>query len=139
MDTEEQVEELETGAEPGAEVETEEGGDEGEKPKRKLDLAVEITDAGACKKHVKVTIPRPDIEHQFDESLVGLRREAVVPGFRVGRAPKKLVSRRFRKEVADKVKAELVMASLDQLEKDHNLKAITQPNLDVEAIELPGD
>src|SRR3954447_21269128 len=75
-------------------------GEGGEEPKRKLDLDVQITDAGPCKKHLKVAIARSEVERQFEESLGTVKKEAAVPGFRPGRAPRTLVQKRFRKEVA---------------------------------------
>ncbi len=102
-------------------------------------MAVEITDAGPCKKHIKVSIPHNEIELQYTESLETLRKEAVVPGFRPGRAPRQLVVKRFRKQVADQVKSKLLMSSLEQLDQDYELEPITQPQLDVAAIELPDD
>ena len=69
-------------------------------PKPRLDLDVQISDVGPCKKHLKVTIPRSDVEKQFQESVGNMAKEAVIPGFRPGRAPKQLVEKRFRKEVA---------------------------------------
>lgn len=117
----------------------EHGDDEGEEPKRKLSLDVQIADSGPCKKHVKVAISRDDVEHQFDESLGELRKEAAVPGFRPGHAPRKLVEKRFRKEVAGQVKSALLMACMEQLDEDYKLNAITQPDLDVGAIELPDE
>ena len=68
-----------------------------------------------------------------------MTKEAFVPGFRPGHAPKGLVEKRFRKEVANQVKSALLMASLEQLDEDHKLNAISQPELDVAAIELPDD
>ena len=94
---------------------------------------------GPCKKRVKVVIPRADVEKQFTESLGEMTREAQVPGFRTGHAPKALVEKRFRKEVANQVKSTLLMASLEQLEEDYKLNPITQPELDFAAIELPDD
>lgn len=105
--------------------------------KRKLDLDVRIDDAGACKKHVKITIPRSEIERQFEESLKTFQKEAQVPGFRPGHAPKTLVVKRFRKQVADQVKTTLLMESLEQVDTDHQLNPITQPKLDIAAVELP--
>ena len=61
------------------------------------------------------------------------------PGFRPGRAPRQLVVKRFRKQVADQVKSTLLMASLEQIDEDYKLNPITQPKLDVEAIALPDD
>ncbi len=80
--------------------------------KHKLEMQVEIRDAGPCKKHVKVTIPRSEIERQYTESLADIGKEAIVPGFRPGRAPRQLVIRRFKKQVAEQVKSSLLMSSL---------------------------
>jgi trigger factor len=136
MSTEEQEREAGTtvavGDEPGA-VETDAGS------KRKLEMQVDISEAGPCKKHVKVSIPRSEIERQFTASLNEFGKDVAVPGFRPGRAPRQLVIKRFKKQVADQVKSSLLMASLEQLDADYELDPITQPQLDVAAIELPED
>jgi len=105
-------------------------------PKVKLDLDVRISDVGPCKKHLKVTIPRSDVEKQFKESVGEMAKEAIVPGFRPGHAPRQLVEKRFRKQVAGQVKSSLLMACLEQIDEDHKLNPISQPELDVEAIEM---
>lgn len=107
--------------------------------KRKLDVDVQIADVGPCKKHLKVVVARPEIERQFNESIGTMTKEAAVPGFRPGRAPKQLVQKRFRKQVAEQVKSTLLMACLEQIDEDYKLNPITQPQLDVEAIELPDE
>jgi trigger factor len=112
---------------------------EGEEPKHKLDLDVQITEAGPCRKHVKVAIARTDVDRQFDESLGEVKRDAAIPGFRPGHAPRQLVEKRFRKEVTGQVKSALLLACMEQLDEDYKLNPITQPNLDLEAIELPDD
>jgi trigger factor len=129
--------ERETG--PAVSVDEESGETGAESPKAKLEIAVEITDVGPCKKHLKVSIPRFEIDRQYQESLETLRKEAVVPGFRPGRAPRQLVVKRFKKQVSEQVKSALLMASLEQIDKDYQLDPITQPQLDVAAIELPED
>lgn len=118
-------------------VEQNEGDASSTEPKRKLELEVQVKDAGACKKHVTITIPRAEIDRQYEESLGSLQKEAQVPGFRPGRAPKTLVVKRFKKQVADQVKSALLMESLEQVDRDYQLNPITQPKLDVAAIELP--
>lgn len=107
--------------------------------KPRLDLDVQISDVGPCKKHLKVTIPRSDVEKQFQDSVGVMAKEAVIPGFRPGRAPKQLVEKRFRKQVAGQVKSTLLMACLEQIDEEHKLNPISQPELDVDAIELPDD
>ncbi len=114
--------------------------DEGGKPKEpphKLDFQVDIQDAGPCKKHLVIEIPQEEIRRQFQDSVKDLSREAQVPGFRPGRAPKDLVQRRFRKELSGQVKSSLLMACMERLDEDYKLNPISAPELDLEAIELP--
>src|SRR5262249_11138379 len=120
-----------------AEAEETEGAEAEATTKRKLDLDVQISDVGPCKKHLTVAVARPEIERQFDESLKTMKREALVPGFRPGHAPRQLVEKRFRKQVADQVKSTLLLAALEQLDEDYQLNPITQPHLDLNSIELP--
>ncbi len=112
---------------------------EEQEPKRKLDLEVEMSEPAPCQKHIKITVPRAEVERQFEESLGDLKKEAQVPGFRPGRAPKSLVQKRFRKEVSGQVKSALLMACMEQLDEDYKLNPISQPNFDVDAIDLPED
>lgn len=107
--------------------------------KSKLDLEVEISDSGPCKKHLKVAIAPAEIKRQFEESLGSVKRDAAVPGFRPGRAPKTLIQKRFRKEVEGQVKSTLLMAALEQVDEEYKLNPISQPQLDVEAIAIPDD
>src|SRR3954466_10149461 len=122
---------------PTSTAEVNEGAEGEVAAKHKLDLDVQISDVGPCKKHLKIAIARSEIERQFDESLGTMKREAAVPGFRPGRAPRTLVEKRFRKQVAEQVKSTLLMASLEQLDEEHQLSPITQPELDIAAIVLP--
>jgi len=131
------ADELETGATVSESDELNESDPLIESPKRKLDINVAITDVGPCKKHLKITIPRSEIERQYEESLESLSKEAVVPGFRLGRAPRQLVVKRFKKQVSEQVKSTLLMSSLEQIDEDYKLEPITQPRLDVAAIEIP--
>lgn len=119
--------------------ETSEGTQDDEALARRLDLDVQITNAGPCKKHVKVVVPRSDIDSQFEESLGTFRREAQIPGFRPGKAPTQLVQRRFRKEVAGQVKSSILMACMQQLDDEHKLNPITQPDFDFDALVLPDE
>ena len=78
------------------------GGRGGSQP---LALEVKVDTRSTCERHITVTIPREDIERYFDKEFTELMPTAQVPGFRPGRAPRKLVETRFRKEIADKVKS----------------------------------
>lgn len=104
---------------------------------KKLRQEVEIKDVGPCKKHIKVTVDRADIDARFGDKFKELMGEANVPGFRPGKAPRKLVERRFHNEVGDQVKSEVLLASLEQLAEDHDIAPLSAPNIDPAKIEMP--
>jgi trigger factor len=103
----------------------------------KLPQQVEIRDVGPCKKHIKVTIERAAIDDRMGEKIKELVSDANVAGFRPGKAPRRVVERRFHKEVGDQVKSEVLLASLQQLAEDHDIAPLAAPDLDPANIELP--
>ncbi|MEX0978945.1 MAG: trigger factor [Pirellulales bacterium] len=113
--------------------------DEGQAEEPKLKLSVKVDSPSACQRHVTVTIPREDIERYFDKTFSDLVDTAAVPGFRAGRAPRKLIEARFRKEVADQVKGSLLMDSMTQITEDQDFSAISEPDFDPLAVEIPDD
>ena len=70
--------------------------DSAEEAPEKLNLDVQVTSPGACERHVTVTISRDDIDRYFDDAFGELMPTAAVPGFRIGRAPRKVVENRYR-------------------------------------------
>ena len=106
-------------------------------PQGKLNQTVEITDAGVCRKRIKVTVERADIEARMTDHFKKLGAEAVMTGFRPGKAPRKLVEKRYAKEVTDQVKNEVLYASLDQLGTDNDISPLSQPEIDPAKIEIP--
>jgi trigger factor len=103
----------------------------------KLHQNVEIRDIGPCRKHIKVTVERKDIDERLNEQFKKLVTESVVAGFRPGKAPRALVQRRYHKEVGDQVKTEVLVASLEQLGEDHDIAPLSPPDLDPGKIDLP--
>jgi trigger factor len=110
-----------------------------DEPKEKLELDVQVTNPSACERHVTVTIARGDIERYFDDAFGEMMPTAAVPGFRIGRAPRKVVEHRFRDEVSDQVKSALLLDSLEQISEEQRFTAISEPNFDLEAVEVPKD
>lgn len=102
-----------------------------------LELEVQIASPSACERRVTVTISRPDVDRYFDDAYSELMPTAAVPGFRTGRAPRKIVEHRFRDEVTNQVKSSLLMDSLEQIGEEKRFVAIGEPEFDLDAIEVP--
>jgi len=119
-----------------APVETEQGAEEESKP---LNLEVKIASPSACERHVTVTVAREDIERYLNDAYSELMPSANVPGFRIGRAPRKLVENKFRKEVGEQIKGSLLLDSLSQISEEQKFTAISEPDLKLDMIEVPDD
>lgn len=103
----------------------------------KLDLNLDINETSSCGRHVTVTVPRTDIEKYYQKQFDDIVPKAEVPGFRVGKAPRNLVEKKFRKQVADQVKGALLMDSLTQISESEVFSAISEPDLDYEQVTVP--
>ncbi len=105
----------------------------------KLKQEVVITDAGPCKKHVKVTVDRSAINTRMDEKFsdMMIKNPVQVPGFRTGKAPRKIVEKKFFKEISAEVKNEILMASLEQLADEQSLSPLSPPELDPSKVLIP--
>ena len=105
--------------------------------KQQLKLEVDIDETSACGRHITVTIPRTEIERYFAEQFDDLVPKAEIPGFRAGKAPRKLVEKKFRKQLTNQVKGQLIMDSLAQVNESEEFSAISEPDLDYEQVSIP--
>jgi trigger factor len=105
----------------------------------KLVQTVEIKDVGPCKKHIKVTVDRGQIDERFDEkfSEITLSDQPTVRGFRPGKVPRKIIEKQYYPAVAQEVKTQVLMASLEQLADEQDIAPLAPPDLDPDAIEIP--
>lgn len=104
-----------------------------------LTLEVEVESPSDCQRHVTVTISREDIDRYVDGEFDDLMETAEVPGFRKGRAPKKLVRSRFQKDVSDRIKGRLIMDALTQVSDEQDFSAISEPDFAYEKVEIPDE
>lgn len=111
---------------------------EGEK-KERLELKVDVADAGPCKKHIKVTVPRSDVDKFFNKEFTDLLKTASVPGFRPGKTPRKLIEKKFKKEVSSQIKGAIILQALEQIGDEQKIEALSEPTLDYGKIELPDE
>jgi len=100
---------------------------------------VKIEEAGPCKKKVIIEVPRETISKATDAQYETLRKEAMVPGFRKGRAPRRLLEKRFGKDIGEQTKLKILADASDSAVKDNKLDILREPEIDYEKIELPAD
>lgn len=74
-----------------------------------MEVAVETT--SGLERRMTVQLPEDAVSSQVDERLRDMVRSARIPGFRPGKVPLKVITRRYGKQVRDEVVGELVQSS----------------------------
>ncbi len=116
-----------------ADTEGEDGDDE-EKPEQ----TVTVEDLSSVRKRLTIELPQSRIEDLIGDNYEKLQDEAVIPGFRRGRAPKRLIEKRFGSSIRDEVKGQLIGEAYQQAIDDESIDVVGRPEiLDEEDIELP--
>jgi trigger factor len=95
-----------------------------------------VEPAGPCRKRIKVTIPPELVAEEFDKSYRQWTRTVPIPGFRPGKAPRKLVEKRFGKQVAVEVKQSLLDNAYTEAIKENKLSPIADPEIDAEKLDV---
>ncbi len=108
-----------------------------EEKSTKVENKVNIEDAGPCKKKFSVEIPEEKVKETFDEQYKTLAKDAQVPGFRRGRAPRRLLEKRYGKDVTNQVKLSLVAEASQSALEDNDIDALRDPDINHEEIEVP--
>lgn len=105
----------------------------------KLEQTVTLEDAGPAQKKITIEIPESRIKEKIESSYGSLRDDAVLPGFRRGRAPRRLLEKRFADSIKGEVKNQLLSESYQAAIEEHKLDVIGEPDVkDIETLELPG-
>jgi trigger factor len=101
------------------------------------EFGITIEDAGTLKKKITLTVGRDRIDAQHDEMYGDLMVSAQIPGFRPGRAPRRLLEKRFGEEVAVDVRNSLISQAIGAVDEAGDVQTIGQPDLNLDEIELP--
>lgn len=102
-----------------------------------LAVSSQIEETGTCERRVTLTIPESEVARYFTKEFDTLAKDAHVPGFRLGKAPRDLLERRFHKEVTDRIKSSLVVDALDVFSKTPDITPIGEPQFSFDKVTLP--
>jgi len=95
-----------------------------------LAAEVKIEEIGPCKKRLKIQVPKDDLQKKLEENYSKLMADIVLPGFRKGRAPRKLVEKRFGDDVKEDVKQKAIAESVKEALEKNELKPIGEAAYD---------
>ena len=109
--------------------------DDAEEEKYKCTVAVR--DSGPWKKKVSVTVLRAEIDKELNRQYGELRWKAEIPGFRKGRAPRRLVEKRYGEDITNQAKLKLMGQAFKQIEDEQDFEVLGEVDFDPEKVEMP--
>jgi len=82
-----------------------------------------------CVRVLDVEVPREEVNKQIEELLEEAKRTAAVPGFRPGRAPRRVLEKRFGKQLRQSAIDSAVAESYEEALKSEEMSAIADPDI----------
>lgn len=97
-------------------------------------MNVTVENLGPCKKLLRFDIDAVAVNSAFDDVAKDYQKQAALPGFRPGKAPKDMVLKRYEREIEDEAKRKLMGDHYRNALKEHKLEVVGYP--DVEEIQF---
>lgn len=88
---------------------------------------VTVEDVGPSRKKLTITVPSEAISEQVETSFATLAHDVELPGFRKGRAPRRLIEKRFGDNVRSEARNQLVSSAYSKAIQENNLAVIGEP------------
>ncbi len=93
-----------------------------------MQVTVEATQG--LERRVKVQVPEDRIQGEISKRLTDIAQKARLPGFRPGKAPMKIITQRYGKQVREEVVGEIVQSSFQDAIVQESLRPVGTPTID---------
>ncbi len=99
---------------------------------------ITVEDLGPSRKRLQVEIDAPVVQAEIDRAFALVGRQAKLPGFRPGKAPRRVLERMFGEQVRRDVLGRLVEGSFHHAIHEHQLAVVGSPEIDADVL-TPGE
>ncbi|MCB1056046.1 MAG: trigger factor [Acidobacteria bacterium] len=94
-----------------------------------MSVVVSVEDAGPSRKQLKIEIPAPAVDAELDRVTAEFARQANLPGFRKGKAPRSLVLKRYRPQIEEEVLERLLPRYWHQAQAEASIEPLLPPQV----------
>ena len=100
-------------------------------------MNVTVQNLAPCKKLLRVEVEAKTVDEVFETITKDFQKQAVMPGFRPGKAPRALILKKYEAELKAEVKRKLISEAYRQALEENKITALGNP--DIEEIQFgPG-
>jgi trigger factor len=83
-----------------------------------------------CKKLVRVELDAAAVDAEFDTITKSFQKQAQLPGFRPGKAPRALVEKKYEADIRDEVKRKLIGDHYRKALEEQKIQAVGYPDIE---------
>jgi trigger factor len=91
---------------------------------------ISVENLAPCKKLVRVEVEAKAVDEIFDSVTKDFQKQAALPGFRPGKAPRELVVKKYNAEITDEAKRKLIGENYRKALEEKKLNVIGYPDIE---------
>ncbi|HHO50732.1 MAG TPA: trigger factor, partial [Deltaproteobacteria bacterium] len=92
-------------------------------------MKVDVTSVGSFQRKLTVVVPATQVRQQLDRAYKTLARQVNMPGFRQGKAPRRVLEARYGERVEADVAQDLIQTSWIDIMNKEALQPVSQPSV----------
>jgi len=91
---------------------------------------ISVENLAPCKKLLRVEVDAKAVDDTFESVAKDFQKQAALPGFRPGKAPRALILKKYEAEIKDEVKRKLIGENYRKALEEKKLQAIGYPDIE---------
>ncbi|MCB1035634.1 MAG: trigger factor [Acidobacteria bacterium] len=95
-----------------------------------MSVVISQEDTGPCRKQLVIEVPAPAVDAERRRVVEDFGRQASLPGFRKGKVPRKVVERRFKKDIDSTVLDHLLPRYWRQAQAESGIDPLLPPEVE---------
>jgi trigger factor len=93
-------------------------------------MNITVEDVAPCKKRLKIEVPANRVQQAYDRVASDFQKEARIPGFRPGHAPRNVVVKKFHKDIESEAQRALVPEAYQEAITEKKLRVVSSPEIE---------
>ena len=93
-------------------------------------MNITVETLAPCKKLVRIELDATAVEAAFDAITKDYQKQAALPGFRPGKAPRDMVAKKYEAEIKDEAKRKLIGEAYREAIKEKKISVVGYPDIE---------
>ena len=93
-------------------------------------MNVTVENLAPCKKLLRVEVDAKAVDEAFDSTTKAFQKQASLPGFRPGKAPRAMVIKKYEPDIKDEVKRKLIGDAYRQVVGEKKIAVVGYPDIE---------